>query len=498
MRIAFLLFNLFFVFNLFHGIEGSFGQTKKSQTGMNSRIEKTAREIQQSPLLQHGRWSCTVLDVHSGDVLIGINSEKSMAPASNLKLFTSAAAFAVLGKDHCFSTRLAYSGKIDRGELAGDLIVIGGGDPTLGSSIIKNAPGYLQILQQFVKAIRKAGIRKIAGNIIVDVSFFDSMNIPDGWLWVDIGNYYGAGPSALCFHENQYRLYFKPGKSVGASATVLGTDPEITDIVFRNDMKTGPVGSGDHGVIYGGSGGNTRILGGTIPAGVKRFSIKGSVPNSPLLFARLLHKQILQAGIEVAGKDSVSRDVVLYDRELLQNESPPLSEIIYWLNKKSINLYAEVLLKHLGRVELKTGSFDAGIKAVKTFLTAQGIPLDGMNLLDGSGLSPQNRITTMQMTLLLKKVAESVYFKEFFRSLPVAGSRSDDGNLGYFCRRSAAANNVRVKTGFIDRVRAHSGYVKTESGNLLCFSMIANDYAGKMGGIDKLHEKMLIALAEMK
>jgi len=82
--------------------------------------------------------------------------------------------------------------------------------------------------------------------------------------------------------------------------------------------------------------------------------------------------------------------------------------------------------------------------------------------------------------------------------LPVAGSRSDDGNLGYFCRRSAAANNVRVKTGFINRVRAHSGYVKTKSERLLCFSMIANDYTGKLGGIDKLHEKMLIALAEMK
>ncbi|HDL19153.1 MAG TPA: D-alanyl-D-alanine carboxypeptidase/D-alanyl-D-alanine-endopeptidase [Bacteroidetes bacterium] len=498
MRPTFLFFSLLVTVNLIFTAGECFGQSEKLPQTIHSRIEKTAREIRTDPLLQHGQWSCTVLDIAAEKPLLKINSEKSMAPASNLKLFTSAAALTYFGKDYRFSTRVGYSGEISNGVLSGNLVIVGGGDPTLGSVMVKKVAGYQQILQKFAGAVRQAGIRKINGKIIVGVSFFDPFAIPDGWLWVDIGNYYGAGPSAFCFHDNLYYLYFKPAKFVSGPAAVVGTEPKIPGLVFRNFMKTGPVGSGDHGYIYGGAGGNIRILRGTIPAGVKKFSIKGSVPNPALLFVRLLRQQILQLGIEVAGKDSISREAVHFDKEIFHHQSPPLSEIIYWLNKKSINLYAEVLLKHLGAAEFKIGNFASGLKALKMFLTKQGISLDGSNLIDGSGLSPQNRITTMQMARLLKKMAQGAYFKEFYRSLPIAGSRSDDGNLAYFCRRSAAANNVRVKTGFIDRVRAHSGYVKTKSGKLLCFSMIANDFPGAMRGIDKLHEKLLIALAEMR
>jgi D-alanyl-D-alanine carboxypeptidase/D-alanyl-D-alanine-endopeptidase (penicillin-binding protein 4) len=333
--------------------------------------------------------------------------------------------------------------------------------------------------------------------MIADVSFFDPILIPDGWLWMDIGNYYGVGPNSLCVHDNLYYLYFKPGKKVGSPAAVLNVNPEIPGLKFNNYMKTGPVGSGDHGYIYGGTGGFTRILRGTIPAGVNRFAIKGSIPDPALFFIQTLKKQLEKNDIKISKSVVVSNNQAAVDNIILEHDSPPLREIVYWINKKSINLYTEVLLKHLGKSNFGIGNFENGIKALKNFLREQGVPLEGLHLYDGSGLSPLNAITTKQMTLLLKNMTSRSMFHDFFNSLPIAGSDSDDGQLGHLCRGTAAANNLRAKTGLIARVRAHSGYVKTRSGRLLCFSMVANDHTGRARIIDRLHEKLMIQMAEM-
>lgn len=468
------------------------------QSQQNSKLKQTVLEVSENSLLKHGEWSCTVIDVESKKPIVDLNSNKSVAPASNLKLFTTAAALVELGSEFRFKTTLGFTGQAVGEVLEGDLVIVGCGDPTLGSTQVKGNKGLNKILERFAEAVHELGIKKINGKIVADISYFDPISIPDGWPWVDIGNYYGAGPSALCIHDNFYSLYFKPGKKVNDPATILYTTPKIPGIEFVNYMKTGPVGSGDNGYIYGGTGGHSRILRGTIPAGVNRFSIKGSIPNPPLFFIQSLKEQLNKTGISVAKDPAIAISSIPISHEIFSIQSPSLKEIVYWINKKSINLYTEVLLKHLGKITFGAGSFENGIKAIEEFVTSQGVPTEGMFLFDGSGLSPQNAITTKQMAILLRSMALDSTFENFYNSLPIAGVRDDDGQLGYLCRGTAAANNVRAKTGLINRVRAHSGYVKTKSGKLLCFSMIANDHTGSTRQIDRLHEKVMVELANLK
>ncbi len=462
------------------------------------KLETAARQVAQDSLLRHAEWAVTVADVASGEILLDSNGQKSVAPASNLKLFTSAAALDLLGPRHRFQTALGYAGPVQGGVLQGNLVLTGGGDPTLGYSRQEGWLDMAGVLSRWVRAVQRAGIREIRGNLVADVSFFDPVQVPDGWLWMDIGNYYGAGPSALNFNENQYRLVLRPGKEPGAPARVLATKPKVAGLSFFNLMRTGPAGSGDNGYIYGGPEQFRRLLHGTVPAGPDRFAIKGSLPDPALFCLQALRDSLRSAGIALRGKLKVSYRPVTVDRRLDLLPSPPLKEIVYWLNKKSINLYAEVLLKHLGVAKFGEGNFEKGLEAVRDFLRENDVSLEGVALFDGSGLSPLDVITTQAMVQLLAAVARKPYFQPFYDSLPVAGVKDDSGHLSNLCRGTPAAGNLRAKTGLIERVRAHSGYVRAANGRLLAFSMIANDHTGTAAQIDRLHERIMILLAGLR
>ena len=212
----------------------------------------------------------------------------------------------------------------------------------------------------------------------------------------------------------------------------------------------------------------------------------------------MLNEQLQKEHISISEEPEISHKPISVSKEITTISSPPLKDIVYWINKKSINLYTEVLLKHIGKVKFSSGSFRNGTKAIKSFLESRITSTDGMFLFDGSGLSPQNAITTKQMAELLRSMVPEPIFEGFYNSLPIAGVSNDDGQLGHLCRGTAAADNLRAKTGLINRVRAHSGYVKTKSGKLLCFSMIANDHTGSARQIDRLHEKIMIELANLE
>ncbi len=463
-----------------------------------NNLRDLAFATSEDSLLRHGEWSVFVMDVESGRILLDINGDKSLAPASNLKLITTAAALKILGEEHQFETKLGHTGEITEGILAGDLVIVGGGDPTLGSSQVRHNADVEGILTNWAAAIQKAGIARIEGNIIADESYFDPIGISDGWLWIDIGNYYGAGVSALNFNDNLYHLFFKPGRNVGDFAEVLYTKPQISEISFLNYMKTGPVGSGDNGYIYGAKGGTTRTLLGTIPAGVAEFSIKGSLPDPALLCARALRQTLQNSGISISGDIRVTHESQILSGVIERTFSSMLKEIVYWLNKLSINLYADALLKQLGKSQHGEGSYAKGARAIKDLFQELEIPTAGMHLYDGSGLSPLDAITTRQMTLLLRSTARDASFRSFYDSFPIAGVNDDSGHMRHIGRGTAAEGNLRAKTGFISRVRAHSGYVNTKSGRLLCFSIIANDHIGSSRQIDRLHERIMVKLAELE
>ena len=472
-------------------------------TGENTfkNLDRYVKSIPQMQNLKHGQWSVFVLDTKNNKVILDVNGKKSLAPASNLKLLTSAVALSLLGENRTFNTYLEYSGIVDKnGVLNGDIYIRGEGDPTLGSSEMTNVLPLSALLDQWINAIRTQGINKINGDIIGDDSYLDYMPLPGDWFWEDMGNYYAAGTSGLCINENMYRLFFKPGKRVGQQATVLRTEPIVPGLEFFNHMKTGPVGSGDKGFIYGAPWQYLHQLEGTIPAGVKEFSIKGALPDPAKFAAQYLFNQLKENNISVSGKFSTTRelnDVEKSRNNLHVTSSPPLKDIIYRLNKRSVNIYTEQLLKILGKEIKGEGTFDNGKQVIEDWLEERNLDTDGLFLHDGSGLSRANGISTRLFAELLASITFDNIFDVYYHSLSVAGDPNDIGYMKNMCKGSIAAKNVRAKTGLINRVRAHSGYVSTISGTRLSFSMIANDYSGSYRAIDRIHEKIMIQLAEL-
>ncbi|MBU2494133.1 MAG: D-alanyl-D-alanine carboxypeptidase/D-alanyl-D-alanine-endopeptidase [Bacteroidetes bacterium] len=467
-----------------------------------NQISDKLKSFQQTETLKHAQFSVSAKYVESGEVIISYYGEKSLAPASNLKLFTTAAALEILGQNYKYETKLYYDGEIDNnGTLKGNIILSGGGDPTLGSKNFEDNPQMDSLLTLFVNAITQKGIKKINGSVIADNSRYDNVTIPGTWNWVDIGNYYGAQTSGLALNDNLYYIFFKPGKNVDDPAEVIKTEPEIPELIFVNNMKTGPAGSGDNGYIYNGPNSFEAELRGTIPQGFNEFSIKGSVPNPALLAAQLLNSSLNNSGILTNGKpNAVTESLDNYDESNLMMviSSPPLKDIVKIINKKSFNFYADMILKELGYKVYNEGSFNKGIKAVEDFFKKNGIDDGGLNIYDGSGLSRANMITANMMTDLLLHMTKTESYESFFNSLPVAGDTNDSGTLKNFGRNTVIEKKVFAKTGSIGGVRAHSGYIKSLSGKLIAFSIITNNYSGGSSGVNEIHKQVMIELAKMK
>ncbi len=354
-----------------------------------------------------------VVDSRTGKVLLEQGCNQSLVPASCMKVVTTGAALELLGPNMRFETRLVYDGAIEKGLLKGNLCIVGGGDPTLGSE--RFGGSWQQQIASWCDAVEKAGIREIEGEVIGDDSRWERAMAPTGWGWEDIGNYYGAGASALSFHENSYSLFFRPAAEVGEMATVLRLEPTVPGLFLESEVGTGPVGSGDRACIYGSEYALLQRVRGTIPAGVSEFSIRGAIPD-PASTAALLLKQALEArGIQVVHRSfsHQQNSTVLHT-----TYSPPLAKILYWTNRRSINLYAEHLLKRMGEQQLGEGSTRAGIEAVTQFWRSKGIDLTGFRMEDGSGLSRTNLISAKQLVAILCKMKESSHFPLFLETLP--------------------------------------------------------------------------------
>ncbi|MET0569864.1 MAG: D-alanyl-D-alanine carboxypeptidase, partial [Pedobacter agri] len=207
-------------------------------------LEKAFNNLLADEQAKHAITSLCVLDGNTGKTLFAKNEQIGLATASTLKTITAATAFSILGKDFQFQTTLAYSGNIAAdGTLTGNLIIIGSGDPTLGSWRYQNKENA--VLTQWVSAIQAAGIKKIDGAIIGDDSIFGSQTTPEGWVWQDIGNYYGAGTSGLAWRENQFDIHLRPGSVTIDHVRIVKTVRETPYVQIVNDLKTGAAGSGD-------------------------------------------------------------------------------------------------------------------------------------------------------------------------------------------------------------------------------------------------------------
>ncbi len=457
-------------------------------------------DAMQTKTLKNAQWSLFAKYADNDQVIIAQNENYSLAPASGLKVFTSSAALEILGEDYRFKTRLYFDGQIIKGSiLKGNIYIVGGGDPTLGSDLVDGNMPLEKLLQSWVKAVKEKGINRVEGSIIADDLLFEGNPISDSWDYGDMGNYYGAGSHALTINDNLYKVFFKPGKNVGSEAMVIRTEPNIDGLTFSNYMKTGKEGSGDNGYIYSAPFQFNAVLRGTIPMGVKEFSIKGSIPDPALFAAQAFSKALIESNIKVKNKPQKLENKIEYKEQNLITTtlSPKVKDIVYIVNKRSFNLYTEMLLRAIGLKQKKEGSIEKGVEALEEYFSSNGIDIDGLHLYDGCGLARTNTITTKMMTEVLGLEYKSKSFNSFYKSLGVTGDPNDISYYVNYGKGTELAFNGHIKSGLITRVRSHSGYIKDLKGRTIIFSFIANNYTGGASTIDKIHINLMVELARL-
>ncbi len=390
------------------------------------------------PLWENASVSAYAMNTVTGEVILDEQGEKSLMTASCVKVIIAGAALSLLGKETHFHTDLEYTGTIDpQGVLLGNIYIKGGGDPCLGSGRNGLSLSFEKQLEVWVQEIQKAGIKEILGEVIPDSSLWKDDSVVWSWAAEDLGNYYGAGPSALSFHENYYDLVLKPGPTVGSGVDILRIEPKVDGLLMKNNLATGPDGSGDRAWIYGTELSPICRVQGTVPMGSSEFTIRGSIQDPPHFCAQSLVKALSASGIAVRHQETKAETERVF---LHRTKSPTIEEIVSMMNQKSINLYAEHLLKKLGESVYGEGSTESGLRVIRSFLESQKIDTKGLNLVDGSGLSRKDLMTAKQFVVFLSKVKELPIFSTFLHSLP------------------EISPGIRAKSGCMSLARGAVGY----------------------------------------
>ena len=438
--------------------------------------EKSFARFTADSSMDHSVISFCLKDAETGSTVFESNSGSSLIPGSVLKIITSAVALEILGPDHTFKTVFGYSGKTTprSGKLDGNIIIKGGGDPALGSeNFIEHYDGFAD---KWVSEITKTGIKRINGRVITDDSYFDYRPVPSKWLWEDAGNYYGAGAYGLSVFDNTYAIHFNTTDTVHAPL-ITGIYPEECRYVLTNRLTA--AGTQDKGFVFAAPYTETASMEGTIPSGSEDFILKASIPDPPLVMAKIIDRKLRDSGIMITGQPTTTRMALIPTENFVrvyETVSPPLKDIIRVLNHESINLYAEHLVKELGRTSRNRGTTEDGLSVIMGFLKEKGLYRGGLFMEDGSGLSPLNTVTSEQIVEVLRYIKrESRYFDDYISSFPDPGK---EGTLRNYFRDPIFASALKAKSGSMTRVRAYAGYLTTMSGKNLVFCIIVNNFDG--------------------
>ncbi len=499
-----------------------FSQNGWAQTPQPARPMAAVAEAlltTQAELRTH--WGVSVVDAATGAVLYARRDGELFEPASNAKLFTTAAALALLAPTYTLGTRVTAEGTVDAaGTLHGDLRLVGGADPTLSGRVYPyagkterpNPP--LAALDMLAAQVLAGGIRSVEGSVIADDTLFPDERYGAGWGWDDLQWEYGAAISALPVNDDVRYLAVAPGAAAGqpVAASWLPEVPGLESGLLVTAV-TSAAGSmpalGIARVLEGG----LRVYG-SLPAGGTPVHLAIALDDPARFAGQAFRAALMRAGISVAGGASVEHrmpaetqsftaqthaPVVLRTlpagstslqpatgagQIVAARSSPPLSDLVMVTNKVSQNLHAELLLRLLGRAEGADGSSAQGARVVRAFATVQARVLpDDFLLYDGSGLSTKDQVTPRALTTLLRYSLTQPWGALLRSSLPVAGV---DGTIAG--RLPTLHGRVQAKTGTLGEVDALSGFLTADSGRLLVFSVICNDHpgAGARGVIDAL------------
>ncbi len=444
------------------------------------KLKKAMNDFLHDEQMKHAIVSMYVTDTN-GNKIFALNEQYGLAPASTQKILTSIAAFSLLGNDFTYKTEIGYNGLINHNILNGDLIIKGYGDPTFGSWRY-NQTKPDSVLNFITAAIKNAGIKKIIGNVILDDAAFSYNALPGGYIWDDMGNYYGSGSWAINWRENQYDLFLMPGKNIGDTSTLIKTQPTLAIDEYDNFITTADAGTGDNTILYSSIYNNTIFAEGTIPKGVNRFIVSGSVPYAADQLKIELDSAFKQNNIEVektiiagASFQKQRKEIQQAQNKIATYTSPSLDSIVYWFLQKSINLYGECLAKTIAFKQSGFGSTINGVNDIKKFWQQQGIDSSSINISDGCGLSPQNRVTTYAMVNAMLYARKQKWFNSFYNALPIA-----DG--------------MHLKSGLINGVRSFTGYYTASNGKKYVLAIIVNNYDVSKGSITQKMFNVLDAL----
>jgi D-alanyl-D-alanine carboxypeptidase/D-alanyl-D-alanine-endopeptidase (penicillin-binding protein 4) len=464
-------------------------------------------ELARRPELAQSQFAVKVSSLDTNRTLFEGNAQKLLLPASVMKIFTVAAALDRLTPDFRFKTSVYADARPDAtGSIKGNLVVYGRGDPSISATF--NNGDYFKAVRELADNIAAAGVKRVEGDLVGDESYFTGPPLGFAWSWADLQWYYGAEVSALSVNNNALDLFVKPGAGAGSPCLVT-TGPPTPLVTINNRTTTAPRGAKRELAVYRALGENVIEVSGSLPLDDPGYSGSVSVSHPALVFVYMLRSALAERGVTITGKsrtvDAPASQASSLAQpgnapssqrvEIASRMSPPMSVIAAQTLKPSQNLYAELILRTLGRERgagFQGTSEAAGVDVVKKFLAEAGVSPYEVVMWDGSGLSRRDLITANATVQLLTHMSRHRFASAFRDALPIAGV---DGTLARRMKGTPAMNNARAKTGTIETVATLSGYVTSAAGERLVFSVLLNNYPESSGARRVFTDDLVVLLA---
>jgi D-alanyl-D-alanine carboxypeptidase/D-alanyl-D-alanine-endopeptidase (penicillin-binding protein 4) len=469
-----------------------------------SRFAERANQLLLAGPASKAEWGLLVVDAETGDTLYELNPAKNFMPASNLKLFTTALALETLGPDYHFRTTLESSATITQpGELTGDLVLVGRGDPNLSNRKLpfdKNeefdGPPE-KIIANLADQLAARGVKKISGDVVGDDSYFAREPYPNGWEVGDIAWGYGAAVSALAVNDNAATITVTPGKKVGDAAEI-SVAPPVADFTVKNQVTTGAARTRTELALTREPGSHLAVVSGNMPLKSAPSKLVLGIEEPAIYAAALLKTLLEQRGVTVQGQARAQHDAIggrtgKSPAVLAEHLSGPLQDSVTVINKISQNLHTEMLLRTAMRETIGSSASSELTKFVSEFYSGAGIMEDHVVQTDGSGLSRQDLITPRAVVALLQYAEKRPWFAAYYASLPIAGV---DGTLEERMKNTAAAGRIHAKTGSADHAKTLSGYAEMPNGRRLIFSFLGNNQSPASGASPDVLEALCVAMVE--
>lgn len=454
----------------------------------SAQVSSQIEHIIETSQARNAFWVVQVRD-STGLILEDLNGDKLVRPASNLKLVSSGTFLELLGADYTYSTTLYGRGYQDGDRWRGDLIVKGSGDPSITGDFFEDP---LFLFQKWFTVLDSLGITQIDGNIIGYNGLFDDVPYPRGWEWDDLSYYYAPEISALSFNSNVVNLEVRADGPIGSVPEIQWSPFNTPYVEFINEQIITPPSTRFNESYRRILGTNTIILRSTLPRGYYETEPL-SVMSPSLFFIDTFKRYLETGGLRVRGQLLIDKDYYNWNEdnliELDTHESPPLREMITWLNRESDNFFTEMITKTLAAEVYETqGSTELGLQAIKEFMHSVGFDTLNVSLRDASGMAPATILNGSDLNRYLVHIQDKPWFGYLYDSLSIGGL---NGTLGHRFRNSSFNQRFYGKSGFVTGVRSLTGYLETESGQRVAVTIVTNNYTARTANVDWVHERIL-------